>query len=62
MVYMFNELSLKEVNSISDARTILDQFVKSIIFGGELGLTEMRLYELIQICRYALGKFLQPIP
>jgi len=42
---MFNELSLKEVNSISDARTILEQFVKSIIFGGELGLTEMRLYE-----------------
>lgn len=45
MVYMFNELSLQEVNSISDARTVLEKFVKSIIFGGELGLTEMRLYE-----------------
>jgi hypothetical protein len=45
MVYMFNELSLIQVNSISDARNVLEAFVKSSIKAKEFGFTEIRLHE-----------------
>lgn len=45
MVYMFNELSLSKVNSISDARNVLETFVKSSIRAKEFGFTEIRLHE-----------------
>jgi hypothetical protein len=45
MIYMFNELSLTQVNSISDARLVLETFIKSSIKAKEIGFTELRLYE-----------------
>jgi hypothetical protein len=42
---MFNELSLSKVNSISDARNVLETFVKSSIRAKEFGFTEIRLHE-----------------
>src|SRR6185436_16332302 len=48
MVYMFNELSLSQVNSVEDARNVLEIFVKSSIRAKEYGLTEIRLHESLQ--------------
>jgi len=45
MVYMFNELSLTQVDSKDSARLILETFVKSTIKAKELGFSEIRLYE-----------------
>lgn len=45
MVYMFNELSLTEVNSKQLVRQVLEDFVKSFVRAREIGLTEMRLHE-----------------
>lgn len=44
---MFNELSLSQVNSISDARNVLETFVRSSIRAKEFGFTEIRLHENI---------------
>ena len=48
MVYMFNELSLSKVNAISDARNVLEAFVKSSIRAKEFGFTEIRLHESVK--------------
>ncbi len=42
---MFNELSLSQVETILDARIVLEAFVKSSIKARELGFTEIRLHE-----------------
>lgn len=45
MVYMFNELSITPVNSTSEARNILEIFIKSSRKAKELGFNEIRLHE-----------------
>ena len=45
---MFNELSLSKVNSISDARNVLETFVKSSIKAKEFGFAEIRLHESVK--------------
>ena len=57
MVYMFNELSLVQVNSILAARSILETFVKSSIKAKEFGFTEIRLHENSLQNMYQLSLF-----
>src|SRR5688572_16506858 len=45
MVYMFNELSFTQVNSLAEARKVLEVFVKATIRAKELGFFEIRLHE-----------------
>ncbi|MBC7382201.1 MAG: hypothetical protein H7296_04305 [Bacteroidia bacterium] len=45
---MFNELSLSQVDSISDVRKVLETFVKSYIRAKEFGLTEIRIHERVK--------------
>ncbi|MDQ3108294.1 MAG: hypothetical protein M3R17_00220 [Bacteroidota bacterium] len=45
MVYMFNELSLSKLSSVSEVRTVLEKFVKCYIEAKSLGFSELRLHE-----------------